>query len=226
MELKNYLSEEKINNIYDRYSNVFVAFYDENAKQNGKYVAQLLAKVNIKKDKAYIKNGDFIEFKTDKVKWKDKKIVVVDPHWVSPYMNEETLPINVKILKSKVVDNIRQYYESYEIIELTYKQFIKRRLLEDYANVKHLFMEAYSNFQDRRVKVGYYQALNETSKHYRIEHDQLKNGIIPRVNNSLKQYKKEWQDLYIRSLKQNKAIEAIDNLIKSNKEKSAVIPLR
>jgi len=182
VELKNCLSEDKINNIYDTYSNVFVVLYDENAKMGNRYVGQVLAKVNITKDKSYIKNGDFIDFRVDKVKWKDGRVIIVDPYWVKLYMDKETLPIQVKVLRSKVVGDIRKYYEDYEIIEMTYKQFIKRRLMEDYANVKHSFMEAYSNFQKRRKEVGYYQALNETSKHYMIEHENLKKIIIPRVN--------------------------------------------
>lgn len=227
MELKNCLSEDKINNIYDTYSNVFVVLYDENAKMGNRYVGQVLAKVNITKDKSYIKNGDFIDFRVDKVKWKDGRVIIVDPYWVKLYMDKETLPIQVKVLRSKVVGDIRKYYEDYEIIEMTYKQFIKRRLMEDYANVKHSFMEAYSNFQKRRKEVGYYQALNETSKHYMIEHENLKKIIIPRVNNSLKEYKKEWSDLYIRSLKQNKAREAVAKLIQDNKEmKAEVINIR
>jgi len=227
VELKNCLSEDKINNIYDTYSNVFVVLYDENAKMGNRYVGQVLAKVNITKDKSYIKNGDFIDFRVDKVKWKDGRVIIVDPYWVKLYMDKETLPIQVKVLRSKVVGDIRKYYEDYEIIEMTYKQFIKRRLMEDYANVKHSFMEAYSNFQKRRKEVGYYQALNETSKHYMIEHENLKKIIIPRVNNSLKEYKKEWSDLYIRSLKQNKAREAVAKLIQDNKEmKAEVINIR
>ncbi len=223
MELKNCLSEDKINNIYDRYTNIFVVLYDENAIKDGRYIGQLLSKVNITKDKSYIKDGDYVEFRSDKVKWKDGHVVVIDPYWVKLYMDRETVPVKVKVLRSKVVDEVRQYFTAYEPIEMTYKQFIKRRLMEEYADVKHSFMEAYSNFQGRRKTVGYYRALNETSKHYMIEHDHLKKVIIPRVNNSLKEYKKEWQDLYTRSLKQNKAREAIAELIKDNKKIQAEV---
>ena len=223
MELKHCLSEDKINNIYDTYTNVFVVLYDENAKTGGRYIGQLLSKVNITKDKAYIKDGDYVDFRTDKVKWKDGQVAVVDAYWVKLYMDREKLPIKVKVLRSKVVEDVRKYYEDYETIEMTYKQFIKRRLMEEYADVKHSFMEAYSNFQERRKAAGYYKALNETSKHYMIEHEHLKKVIIPRVNNSLKNYKAEWKDLYTRSLKQNKARDAIAELVKQNKEISAEV---
>ena len=223
MELENYISEDKINNIYNIYSNVFIVLYNENAKTGNRYVGQLIVKVNITKDKSYIKDGDFIDFRIDKIKWKDDKIVVIDPYWVTLYTDKETLPIKVKVLRSKVVNNNRNYYEDYEIINMTYKQFIKRKLMEDYANVKYSLIEAYSNFQKRRKNVGYYQALNETSKHYMIEHDHLKKVIIPRVNNSLKEYKKEWGDLYTRSLKQNKTREAVAALIEDNKKRKAEV---
>lgn len=223
MELKNCLNEDKINNIYNTYSNVFIVLYDENAKTGNRYVGQLLARVNITKDKGYIKNGDFIDFRADKVKWKDGRVVVIDPYWVKLYLDKETLPIQVKVLRSKLVGDVRKYYQDHEVIEMTYKQFIKRRLMEEYSDVKYSFIEAYSNFQGRRKTVGYYQALNETSKHYLIEHEHLKKVIIPRVNNSLKEYKKEWSDLYIRSLKQNKAREAVAKLIQDNKEMKAEV---
>ena len=226
MELKNYLSEDQINNIYNIYSNVFIVSYNENAKIGNRYIGQVIGKVNITKDKPYIKIGDFIDFRIDKVKWKNETTLVVDPYWVSLYKNNEKLPIKIKVLRSKVVNNVRQYYEDHEIIEMTYKQFIQRRLLEEYSGVKHSFMEAYSNFQKRRIAVGYYKALNETSKHYMIEHPYLK-SIIQRVNNSLKKYKKEWSDLYISSLRQNKAKESVDALIEKNKEiKAEVINIR
>lgn len=223
MEIENlndYLDEDGINNIYTEYKNVFVVKYDEDAKINNRYVGRLILKVNITKDRTYIKVGDYIDFRIDKVKWKNGEICIVDPYWVKVYLNTEKLSVEVKILKSKVEEGKRIYFESCECIDMTYKQFINRRLLEEYRNVKYSFLEAYSNFQERRSTVGYYRALNETSKHYLIAHDELKNVVIPRVNNSLKKYKKEWENLYLKSLEQNRAQAAITKLVEINKTKS------
>ena len=106
------------------------------------------------------------------------------------FIDDEKLSVRVEVLRSKVVKEEREYYKDYEFIKMNYKQFISRRLFEEFHNLKYSYMESYSNFQKRRNKVGYYQALNETSKHYLIEHNDLKNLIIPKINNALNDLKK------------------------------------
>lgn len=218
-KLSEYLDEDGINNIFNSYSNVFVIKYDEDAKIGEDYAGELLMKVNIEKDKKYIRTNDHVRFRCDKVKWKNKEMVIalIDPYWVKPFINDEKLPVKVQVLKSRLVQEKRHYYTDYETIEMNYKQFMKRRLFEEFHNLKTSYLEAYSNFQKRRKKVGYYQALNETSKHYLIEHDDLKKVVIPRVNNALKRFKKEWDDLYIQDVKNAKAKKAIDKLTQKNK---------
>lgn len=222
------LDEDRINNIFNQYSNVFVINYSEDAKIDKDYAGRLVLKVNMKKDKKYIRINDHVRFRRDKVKWKsvEQHVCIVDPYWVKPFINDEKLQVQVKVLKSKVVGNIREYYIDYETVELNYKQFITRRLFEEFGELKHSYLEAYSNFQDRRKQVGYYQALNETSKHYLIKHEDLKKLVIPRVNNAIKRFKKEWDDLYVQDAKNAKAKTAIDQLMKDNASKpSKVIPI-
>jgi len=229
LELSDYLSEDLINNIYDRRTNVFVILYNEDAKIGDDYVGELLLKINIKKDKTYIKIHDHIRFRRDRVKWKNQErtVCLIDPYWVKLFINDEKLPIQVDVLKSRLVNGVRKYYKSRETIEMNYKQFITRRLYEEFHTLKHSYLEAYSNFQERRNKVGYYQALNETSKHYLIEHNDLKKHVIPKINNALKRFKKEWNDLYIQDAKNAKAKKAIDELIEKEQSKDGVvIPFR
>lgn len=218
-EVKKYLREDMIDNIYNRYTNVFVIKYDEDALINGTYFGRLLLKVKIKegKDKSIIIN-DFVEFRVDRVKWKNGTICLVDPYWVKKYRETNKISVKVKILKSKVnkENNKREYYTDYEYIKMTFSQFISRRLYENYKTSEHVLL-IYSNFQTRRKRVGYYKALNETSKHYLVEHDILKDIIIPKINNSIRKYKKEWNELYTQNLEHDKAKRAIDNIIKENR---------
>jgi hypothetical protein len=229
MKLEDYLDENSIDNIYNTFSNVFVIRYDVNAIKMGRYVGQLIAKVDMKKDKDYIRVGNYVEFKKNKIKWTNRKICVVDPYWVKNYLDDEKLSVNVKVLKSKVENgkDERTYYLDNETLELNYKQFIQRRLYEDYSQHPHAFLASYRQFQDRRKKVEYYKALNETCKHYLIEHSLLKNVIIPKINNSLKKYKKEWNELLTQELKKDRAKKAINDLIEQNKPvDSKVIKLK
>lgn len=229
MNLYEYLSEDKIDNIHNQYKNVFVIKYNENAIKRNNYVGQLIAKVDMKKDKMYIKVGDYVEFRKDKIKWTDREICIIDPYWVKIYMDDEKLPIKVKVLKSKVDDgkDKREYYLSDEFVELNYKQFMERRLYEDYSQMPHSFLASYKHFQERRKQVEYYKALNETCKHYLVEHTLLKNVIIPKINNSLREYKKEWKELLTKMLKQDRARKAINDLIEENKPvDSKVIKLK
>jgi len=224
-EINNFLNEDQINNIFNQFSNVYVINYDKNAVKDKEYVGSVLLKVNIKKDKPSIKLHSFVMFRKNKIKWSNENICLVDPYWVKPFINNEKLNIKVEILKSKVDDDKRLYYKDYEYIELTLNQFIKRRILEIVGGKNsYTLIEAFFNFNERKSFVGYYKALNETSKHYLIEHEILSKKIIPQMNNLLKKLKKEWQELYIQEIKNDKAKQAIDQLIKKNKEnKSANI---
>jgi len=223
-KLSDFLNENQINNIFNSFSNIFVIRYDKDAKIENNYAGELLLKVKIKKDKKYIKVNDFVTFRIDKIKWtNNKNICIVDPYWIKPYINNEKLSIKVKVLRSRLVEDNREYYFDYDYINMTYKQFMSRRIIEKFGSIKHSMIEAYSNFQKRRPIVGYYKALNETSKHYFIKHDTLKNEIIPTINNSLKEFKKEWNDLYIQELKNNKARKTINDLIQTNKSSKAKI---
>jgi len=219
MDIKKHLSESSIDNIYSQYANVFIIKYNENATKGNNYIGQLIAKVEMKKDKEYIRAGDYVEFRKDKIKWTNREVCIIDPYWVKMYMDDEKLSIRVKVLKSKVEDgkDKRVYYLSDEFIELNYKQFMERRLYEDYSHMPYSFLASYKHFQERRKQVEYYRALNETCKHYLVEHALLKNVIIPKVNNSLREYKKEWKELLTQILKQDRARKAINDLIEQNK---------
>jgi hypothetical protein len=225
MELKEYLTDEMIDNIYNEYSNVYVIKYDNDAQIDGLYFGRLLLKVNLKdgKDKKpFITINSYVEFSGEKMKWKNGTICLVDPYWVKKYRVIGKLKVRVKVLRSKADkdSDTRSYFVAYENVNLTFKQFIKRRLNEEYRKSSYIALEAYSNFQMRRKQVGYYKALNETSKHYLLEHNLLKDQIIPKLNNSMKKYKKEWDDLYLQSLENDKAKLAIDKLIKDGEERN------
>jgi len=224
-EIKEFLTEDNINNIYNNFSNVYVIKYNEDAKINDYFFGVLLLKVKVEKnkDKPIIVN-DYVEFKSSKVKWKNTDVCLVDPKWVKKFQDNRELTIKVKVMKTKINEftSKREYYIDYEYLNLTFKQFISRRLLEEYINESYGIVKAFENFNFRMTQVGYYKALNETCKHYQIEHEIMKNTNIPKMNNSLKKYKKEWEQLYKQNLENDKAKEAIDKIIKENqKEKKS-----
>jgi len=220
---ENCLTDEMIDNIYNEYSNVFAIEYIP--AESDYYIGKILLKVNVEKDKGLLLN-DYVSFKISKVKWKNEKICIVNPHWVRKYYHIQKLKVKVSVYKSKInpINNNREYYDDYEYMNLTYKQFIKRRLLEEYRLDEYAVMEAYANFQNRRPLVGYYQALNESSKHYRIPHDILKNEIIPKINNSIKNYKVEWTKLYNQKSQEDSILASIEKFIEK-KEDCNVIDL-
>ena len=232
--LEDYLDDESIDNLFNRYSNVIVAEIDVDAQlENGKMVGQVV--VSIESNKEYIQTKDFIEFYLSKAKWKsavknDKQLVIVNSHWVKFYNHDPKLKIMVPILKSKVVNNKRVYFEDHEAMELTYKQYQRRRILKDFGD-KYTYrqMEAYFNMSRRFQETqDYYKALNETAKQFCVEHLFLKDVIFPEINNAKKKYKKDWHDFLLKQYQSRENAKAINEFIeerKSKKEKTNIIEM-
>jgi hypothetical protein len=224
--INDFLNEEQINRIYNEFNNVFVIRYKPDTEYNGKYVGRLLLKISLKKNNN-IKINDDVVFSVNKIKWRNDNVCVVNPHWVKKFLDGIKLKIKSKVLNSRINgNNERIYYYDYEYIELNYKQFISKKLVEDFGNIKHNVIEAYFNFYKRRKKVGYYKALNETSKHYMVEHDYLRNIIVPNVSNALKNYKKEWFEFYIQTLENEKVKNSIKELNEEKKEHGKIIKFK
>ncbi|HUU87791.1 MAG TPA: hypothetical protein VMX17_08570 [Candidatus Glassbacteria bacterium] len=225
-ELEKYLSKDSINNLFDRLTDVFIIELDIYGElQSGKNVGQV--KLCIDVSKPYITNGDFVEFYLSKAKYKsvvveDKMIAALNPRWVKLYNHDPKLKVRVPVLSSRVNEatNEREYYEDYEVMELTFKQYQKRRILKDFGD-KYTFgqMEAYNNMSRRfQQHKDYYRALNETSKHYFVTHTFIKDVIFPEINNAKKRYRKDWRTFLMKQYQSNENEKRINDFLKDIKE--------
>lgn len=221
------LNQEMINNIYNKYSNVFIIETDiDCVLENGKMVGTVKFSVDIDVKHNYIYNGDFVEFNLQKIKWKsniinDKIVVVIKSHWVKPYNHNPKIIISIPVLKHKVnkMNNKIEYFHDCEIVELTYKQYQKKRILKEFGD-KYTYrqMEAYFNMSNRFQKYGnYFKALNETSKHFFVEQKFIKEQIFPEINNAKKRYKKDWNILLEKQYQRNENQKIINDFLEEKK---------
>jgi hypothetical protein len=236
MKIEDYIDQNLLDNIYSRNSNVLgVIANPDITNERKKCFGKVLLLVNIEKKKN-INIKDNIEFYPNKIKWrssfsdkKGRKLLLVDPYWCKLYIHDRKIHCPIRILKSKVEGTERIYYGIDEDILLTKNQFIKRKLLLKFAKTPHIIFEACENFNERWwTTKDYYRALNETSKHYLIKHDQLK-IYIGEYNNAKKQFQAEWNNLLIKHYQNNESDQEFDkfyNDFEITKNESVVIPFR
>ena len=200
MKIKYELSEDQINNIFDRYNDVFLIETKQNAHINNSVVGIIRLGVNVKKQRQYLKSGVYVLFPELRVVWRSSpdenghNLVIVKSHWVKKYTIDLKLPITVpiqKYVRNKETGEIT-YYKDYETIYMNYNQYVNRRMIVDYHDTPYSMLMAYENHKRRQQKYNdYYRALNESSKQFMIEHEVLKK-FISDVGHKKKKYKKEW----------------------------------
>jgi len=233
--MKEYVSEDTLNNIYNRNSNVFGIISNPNClNNNGKCFGKVELIISIKRKKNILKN-DIVEFNKDKIKWRSSNsddkgcaLCLVDPYWCKNYINNPKIKCPIRVLKSKIENEQRIYYSVDDYILLTKDQFIKRNLLTKFAKIQSLIIKACENFNDRYwSSKNYYKSLNETSKHYLIKHDQLKT-FISTYNNAKKEFNKEWNKLLLKHYENNQNDLETSKLLEqfTTKEESKVINFR
>lgn len=229
MKLEEYLNEDGINNLFNEFDDVAVCETNPNLKNSsGNLVGTILLLINSKKKT--LKNSGRIEFSPDRIKWKsslknDKCVVVLRTRWAIPYLRNIKLNVKVKVLKSKIEDGERIYYEDTEYMELTKDKFFKRRMYEELRMYRYKYIQAYENFNVRNRELkDYYRALNETSKHYMIEHEKLKT-LISHINHLKKELNKEWNKYLLQHYEKHIEDKMIDEFFIEEKDNSNVIDM-
>lgn len=218
------LSEDVMGNLLDQYSNVFVI---ECIKDLNAGIVKMV--IDVADNRKYLKVGMYVAFSDKKIKWRgkmqgDRFIAVINSRWVKAFNHDPKLPIVVPVLVSKLNNkNERVYHEELIEMEMTYNQYIKRRMSIDFATYDHIEMLAYENYKSMmNTFQDYYKALNSTSKHYRVKHDRLKT-VISLINNAKKKYKKEWLEFKTMFL-ENKLLESqLDEMAEAKREKSGKV---
>jgi hypothetical protein len=207
------LNEDIIENICNRYNDIFVIETKDDYFIDDMMIGIIRMSLDVKKQRRYLKDGSHVLFPNQKVKWRssyenDNYIVIVKSHWVKAYTHDLKLPVIVPVqtYTRNPTNNKKTYSKDYEEIEMNYNQYVKRRMIIDFHDESYSLLMAYDNHKKRNSKYrDYYKALNETAKHYMIEHETLKE-FISKVNNRKKQYKKDWIEVKIKFL-ENKQIE-------------------
>jgi len=222
-EMLQYLDKFSIdNNIYNNYTNIVIITSLPNIlNENNKNVGRVLLIHNIKKD---LKLMDLVEFNVDKSKSISSKFnkrnelfYILAPKWVRVYQQDIKLSVPIKIQKSKEVNGIREYWFATEMSKpLTFKQFMLRRMIETFGDTSWRIIKGYYNHIDiLRNNNDYFRALNSTCKHYWIEHDKMREDIIPQINNKVKKFKKEWKDIELKELKRKNTSTNLNDFIKN-----------
>jgi len=214
MKIEYPLSEDIMNNMYQQYKNVFVIESKVNLKVDDRIVGIVRMCIDVTGKKKYIKVGQYVTFSESKIKWRNNPInrhfvTVVNSFWVKPYVYNPKLPVVVKVQTS--VSNLqnpdeRIYNIEFEEIEMSYNQYIKRCMIQDYYSHDYGEMMAYDNYKELLGRTNdYWYAVNTTAKQYCIEHEKLI-SLKSAISNSKKKYKKQWLE-YRSQYQENKIIE-------------------
>lgn len=195
--LKKYLSEENIANIFNTYNNVCVIKIESDEQGTNHLLGKLLSKVNVseKKDKSNLQLECWVRFKNNLIMWQYENICIVNIYYVKLFDYKKSIKFEVPVKVQKYSKEKQCYITETELMNLTYDQFIKRRMIEEMGGVSFAIIEGYMNFRNRKTKVGYNRAVNETCKHYFIDSEEFKLKVIPTIANFLKACKKEWLDI-------------------------------
>ena len=225
MKITYNLTEDVINNIFDKYDDVFLIETKKNYYVNGCMVGIIRLVVNVKKQRQYLKVGTYVLFQDCKIIWRsiidenNNYIIIMKSHWVKAYKHDLKLPITVPIQKyiRNKEDGAMSYYKDTEVIEMNYNQYVNRRIVVDFHDTPYSLLMAYENHKKRQCKYNdYYKALNETAKQYMIEHEILKK-FISAVGHKKKEYKKDWVEWKYQD-RENKVIEKELDLILGDNE--------
>lgn len=186
-----YCSQDTINNIISNNSKaVGIESNLDIINENNKNVGTILLLINSPKQKK-LHLDQIVEFNADKKFWSEtnvfenKSFHLINPHFVKPYSPDPKLKVPVRVLDPKSGQIVT------DMMELTYNQFLKNRIVEKFEMAPHGLMLAYKNFYRLFPKNEYWFAINASVKHYRVSQDDLIN-IISRVNNEVKNIKNEW----------------------------------
>lgn len=239
--INKYVSDEVLENIFNRSNNfIGVVSNDQMINENMKCFGIVALLVNVEKDKRKgIEINDVIEFLPEKIKWSSGKcdeygceLHLINPYWCKEYICEERLNVPFNVLKSEVSYGERKYFVIEEIInKLNKDQFIARKMLFEFQDLPHLKFEACKNMASRfKNHNDYYRALNETCKHYLIEHEEMK-SLYGRYQRAKGKFKKEWETMLLKEYKRSKAMKNVRKIYDiyeqvSSKNKSNVIELK
>jgi hypothetical protein len=234
MKISDYTDQNLLNSIYDKYSNVFgVICNPDILNENKKCFGVVLLEISVK-NKKDINLNDHVEFIQKKIKWrssypdkKGRKLCLVDAYWCKRYIHDRKIKCSIRVLKSQVEGSERIYYGYNEEIMLTKDQYIKRQLILKFSKYPAIVFEACKNFDQRWwITKDYYRALNETSKHYLIKHEQLKK-YVAQYNKAKKEFNEEWNKLLLKYYENNEADLYFDKMYDEiGEEETKVIPFK
>lgn len=198
-----------------------LSILNENKKCIGKVV---LLQDDVKKK---ILLDSIVEFNKDKISWRSSTIIndegfyLVDSYWVKNYSPTPKIDVPVKVYDPKTKSI------SVEMENLSFSQFMNRRLLEETGKYQHIVIAAYENFKYLfRKSEDYYFSLNSTIKHYHIDQTSLI-SIISFIDNTKKKITAEWNKYLGVSITKDQTVKMVNNLYKKSKKKQAsnVVPL-
>lgn len=229
MKVEFEISEDVLNNTYDSYSNVFIIETIKDLVMDDKMIGIIRYPIKINENRKYLKKNQFVQFPESRIKWRSNIknrhfIVVVNAQWVTQYTHEPKMPMNVPVLVSKLLiddsgNESRVYQKEYIEMQLTYNQYIRKRVIIDFYDRPYGLLMAYENYKQQLKRYNdYYRALNETARNYLIEHDKLK-SFISEVNHAKKKYKKEWNEAKIRYYETERTQRAVEEFMLSKAEK-------
>lgn len=184
---------------------------DTNIKNDsGRCIGKIIALINPKKKNLLL--GQVVEFYDNNIKWSCSRYVnndglhIISDHWVKPFVEDPIVNVPITVLDHNTQKDITV------MIELTYKQFQERRLLEFYGDYKHRLIAAYKNFTDLFKNNQYWYAINSTVKHYRVDQKHLI-GFLSKVDNEKKKIKTEWVRYMQYHIQENQTELKIQNLL-------------
>jgi len=223
-KVENYINACTLNNIRKN-SNVLGIITNTEIEEKGRGIGTVVLFVNLKK-KSYFKYGDIITYNKSKLKWSSKpdkdgcRLYLINPYWCSAYNHDIKIPCDVDVLKSYEEGGNRKYHIETEKVYMSKKQYIKRYNIELFGGVKYRVILACQNMWERiNIHKDYYRALNETSKHYMIEHEQLK-SYYGKYKNAAGVAVRKWEKFKVEYYTQNQNEQALQFKLDELKSKS------
>lgn len=190
-KLENFLLLSSLDNIIANYPKTMgvVCNLTNCPNDNGRYVGRLILTYNSNKKLMLNEVVEFLEYKKQwqSVIKENTQMYLVDPFFVRKYIPNPTIECLVEVLDPK--KNIVQY----STMNLKYKQFMKRRLLEKTGMWPYRLVEAVENF-NKMLKYGKYKAINSTVKNYLVTQEELESHIGKRAT-VIRDINREWDKL-------------------------------
>lgn len=221
LECLKYVSQDTLDNIKGNYKKIVgIECNFDLINENNKYVGRVILFSNANNR---VSLDLIVQFRKDKIKWTSNKehdgskMVLIDPYWVAAYSQNPKVKVPVKVFDIKTNQIVTQ------MMDLTYSQFMKRKLTEFYGEWKHKIVASYDNFYHLFKSKPYYYAINSTVKHYRIEQEDLVKAISL-INNEKKRIKTQWNKYLNDYFKIHQAELFINNFF--NKKVNNVIDIK